>query len=187
MSPDDSLCHCSHGQEHQHQHAEDFKSHTGFFHGSQKQKPKNKHTSDYCYTKSDNHTHRRFSHSPSWRGIPNTFVSMTTLVIALSLTCQLAGVGVLALSCEPCDLELCTTPTDCRGGLVLDICMCCLVCEHVVNQTCGGLYGLHGKCAQDLLCFYPHEPHRGDEIGICTGESSTGSSGPDLTLRKIAI
>lgn len=65
------------------------------------------------------------------------------------------GGGVGALSCAPgCDPFRCPVVEECFGGTVPDRCGCCLECARVVNETCGGLFGLEGTCDEDLFCEF---------------------------------
>ncbi|PWS21546.1 hypothetical protein DKP78_23015, partial [Enterococcus faecium] len=49
-----------------------------------------------------------------------------------------------ALICRSCDVVKCTEPTNCKGGLVPGVCMCCKVCAKLSNEKCGGPFGLGG-------------------------------------------
>ncbi|XP_039255585.2 cysteine-rich motor neuron 1 protein-like [Styela clava] len=86
---------------------------------------------------------------------------------------------VHAHSCLPCDKEKCRIPSNCPGGLVEDACRCCRVCAKQVNETCGGLYGTHGRCDAGLQCVI--RPQHGMEIngqetGVCKSSSSVTST-----------
>ena len=78
--------------------------------------------------------------------------------------------GASALSCDFCDRSSCVNQTSCPGGMVLDVCHCCLVCARGLNQSCGGAFGILGKCDRNLHCFIrnPDSPNRD---GICKGKS----------------
>ncbi|XP_059589435.1 kazal-type serine protease inhibitor domain-containing protein 1-like isoform X1 [Alligator mississippiensis] len=57
-------------------------------------------------------------------------------------------------SCGKCNLELCSKPTNCPAGTVLDQCGCCLECGNVEGQICDLDYGNHfyGQCGENLEC-----------------------------------
>ena len=78
-----------------------------------------------------------------------------------------------ASSCLPCDPHSCqSVHRNCAGGLTTDACECCKVCAKVVNETCGGKYGLAGKCDEGLECLPSVEVGEsitGHEEGICQG------------------
>ena len=64
------------------------------------------------------------------------------------LTCH----SVDSLSCVPCSEVECSTPKNCKGGTVLGICNCCLVCAKVEGETCGGSWDMEGRCDSGLRC-----------------------------------
>ena len=39
------------------------------------------------------------------------------------------------------------------GGLVKDICNCCYACAKQEGESCGGVWGMKGKCDKGLWCF----------------------------------
>ena len=75
-----------------------------------------------------------------------------------------------ALSCDICDRSKCTNITGCPGGMVLDVCHCCMECARVLHQTCGGIFGILGKCDRNLHCFIRH-PDSPKQDGICKGRN----------------
>lgn len=82
--------------------------------------------------------------------------------------------GTRALVCLPCDESKCEEPKSCPGSIVLGICGCCFMCARQRNESCGGVYGLHGACDRGLRCVI-RPPLNGDsiteyEVGVCEGE-----------------
>lgn len=76
------------------------------------------------------------------------------------------------LQCDICDRSRCP-PRDCPAGEVLDACLCCHVCARVVDQTCGGKFDIHGRCADNLVCRITPAvgtPVSEDHVGICKPE-----------------
>ena len=59
---------------------------------------------------------------------------------------------VLSLSCIPCSWVRCSTPVNCKGGLVKSICGCCSVCAKVEGEQCGGQWQTLGRCDSGLKC-----------------------------------
>jgi len=59
--------------------------------------------------------------------------------------------SVLSLSCL-CEKEKCTKVVCRNGGVVKDACNCCDVCAKKVDQKCGGLFNLAGRCDNGLAC-----------------------------------
>ncbi|CAL8296361.1 unnamed protein product [Arctogadus glacialis] len=62
----------------------------------------------------------------------------------------------------------------CKGSVVPGICGCCRVCARQRNESCGGVFGLHGTCDRGLRCVI-RPPENGDgitqhEVGVCEGE-----------------
>ena len=104
------------------------------------------------------------------------------LLVAATLT--LAS----ALSCEPCTEELIAQckPSEpsvlqClpRGRQTLP-CACCKSCRNGLNEPCGGLWGLLGKCAVYLYCKLNAEQPPGT-----TEEHMEGTCSLMLPLPKI--
>ena len=61
--------------------------------------------------------------------------------------------GSEALSCMQCNTFDCgPVPSNCKGGLVSDVCGCCDVCAKVLDEECGGPWETHGKCDAGLEC-----------------------------------
>ena len=60
--------------------------------------------------------------------------------------------GSEALSCMRCDPLNCSEPSNCKGGLVSDVCGCCDVCAQVLGEECGGPWDIYGKCDAGLEC-----------------------------------
>ncbi|KAM4626053.1 cysteine-rich motor neuron 1 protein isoform 2-T3 [Polymixia lowei] len=78
-----------------------------------------------------------------------------------------------ALLCLPCDRSKCEElPVGaCQGSVVPGICGCCRVCARQRNESCGGVFGLHGTCDRGLRCVI-RPPENGDgithyEVGVC--------------------
>ncbi|XP_020611103.1 papilin-like isoform X3 [Orbicella faveolata] len=59
---------------------------------------------------------------------------------------------VISLSCIPCSWVRCSTPVNCKGGLVKSICGCCNVCAKVEGERCGGQWQTLGRCDSGLKC-----------------------------------
>ncbi|XP_074983092.1 cysteine-rich motor neuron 1 protein isoform X6 [Caretta caretta] len=83
--------------------------------------------------------------------------------------------GTRALVCLPCDESKCEEPKSCPGSIVLGICGCCFMCARQRNESCGGVYGLHGACDRGLRCVI-RPPLNGDsiteyEVGVCEDEN----------------
>lgn len=100
----------------------------------------------------------------------------------LLLALLLGQPGTRALVCLPCDESKCEEPKSCPGSIVLGICGCCFMCARQRNESCGGVYGLHGACDRGLRCVI-RPPLNGDsiteyEVGVCEGEGR-----PDPALR----
>jgi|SRR6218665_1387329 len=97
-----------------------------------------------------------------------------TLICALVVPCALWGPDrAKALHCVACDPFRCSSLSDCAGGTTMDPCNCCLECARVVNETCGGQYGIEGRCDENLICVISPALGSGisdGEIGICKGE-----------------
>ncbi|ESO86142.1 hypothetical protein LOTGIDRAFT_71199, partial [Lottia gigantea] len=83
----------------------------------------------------------------------------------------LCSYSVSALSCGVCDKSRCPDePTNCLGGVTNGSCGCCKVCAKLVNESCGGNFGLLGKCADNLRCYISPKVGQsitGREEGIC--------------------
>ncbi|KAK1154188.1 kazal-type serine protease inhibitor domain-containing protein 1-like [Acipenser oxyrinchus oxyrinchus] len=59
-----------------------------------------------------------------------------------------------ATDCHPCSLELCPVAVDCRAGLVLDRCGCCMECGNIEAQPCDldSTNSFYGLCGDNLEC-----------------------------------
>ncbi|KAG7281665.1 hypothetical protein CRUP_008040 [Coryphaenoides rupestris] len=84
-----------------------------------------------------------------------------------------SGSWAKALLCLPCDQSKCEElPLGaCKGSVVAGICGCCSVCARQRNESCGGVFGLHGTCDRGLRCVI-RPPENGDgitqhEVGVC--------------------
>ncbi|KAJ1112718.1 hypothetical protein NDU88_000979 [Pleurodeles waltl] len=53
------------------------------------------------------------------------------------------------LVCLPCDESKCEEEP---RSVLLGVCGCCLRCAQQRNESCGGVYGLHGACDRGLCC-----------------------------------
>ena len=61
--------------------------------------------------------------------------------------------GSDALSCMRCNpLDCPAEPSNCKGGLVSDVCGCCRVCAKVQGESCGGPWDTSGTCDAGLEC-----------------------------------
>ena len=82
----------------------------------------------------------------------------TTLLLLVAM--EAAG-----LSCPPCEEMTCSQAT-CRGGKVLDICGCCMICAKVEGEACGGQWRNQGRCDTHLACVYRDKSKKGG-VGRC--------------------
>jgi len=74
---------------------------------------------------------------------------------------------VISLSCIiPCAWVRCSTPANCKGGLVKSICGCCNVCARVEGERCGGPWQIKGRCDFGLKCVVT-DGHLISTEGIC--------------------
>ncbi|KAG5264015.1 hypothetical protein AALO_G00271190 [Alosa alosa] len=87
------------------------------------------------------------------------YVLILQIIILFSMTSQ-------ALLCENCYEVSCVDPTDCKGGLVPDLCGCCKVCGKLKGERCGGQFGLGGNCEEGLKCMY-RQPWNPSGFGVC--------------------
>ncbi|XP_069464025.1 cysteine-rich motor neuron 1 protein isoform X3 [Ambystoma mexicanum] len=98
----------------------------------------------------------------------------TLLVTGLLL---LLGVGPgRTLVCLPCDESKCEEePRGCAGSVLLGVCGCCLRCARQRNESCGGVYGLHGACDRGLRCVLRPPLHGASvtdyQVGVCEDEN----------------
>ena len=59
------------------------------------------------------------------------------------------------------------------AGTTLSICGCCTICAKDVGESCGGLWGIQGKCGNNLVCKKPFNYENADDeedhysIGVC--------------------
>lgn len=124
----------------------------------------------------DTLSRHRISGLGLFQGLPRAMWTLSGLVVIFLLLLSAHsqhGHGVSALSCAPCDPELCPDTKDCRGGAVTDICNCCQVCAKMENESCGGSFGFLGECDRNLHCFIQPQfgqPITGWEAGICKGK-----------------
>uniref|UniRef100_A0A8C5FF70 Cysteine-rich motor neuron 1 protein n=1 Tax=Gadus morhua TaxID=8049 RepID=A0A8C5FF70_GADMO len=104
--------------------------------------------------------------------------SRTTYFAPLFVVCWFifASTVTQALLCLPCDQSKCEElPVGaCKGSVVPGICGCCRVCARQRNESCGGVFGLHGTCDRGLRCVI-RPPENGDgitqhEVGVCEDE-----------------
>ncbi|KAM9063269.1 cysteine-rich motor neuron 1 protein isoform X3 [Sarcophilus harrisii] len=100
---------------------------------------------------------------------------LVALLGPLLLLLLLARSGTRALVCLPCDESKCEEPKNCPGSIVQGICGCCYMCARQRNESCGGVYGLHGACDRGLRCVI-RPPLNGDsiteyEVGVCEDEN----------------
>lgn len=106
---------------------------------------------------------------------------------------------VYSLTCEPCYDEygqsFCEkwgydelTEKDCPNGVGKTVCGCCDLCLKGLNDRCGGIYGIFGKCGKGLECqkwipkphpFYPTgRPLPPQDIFFCRQVPVEDSEGP---------
>ena len=80
----------------------------------------------------------------------------------------------LSFSCRVCDSvarQSCQKPKcDSENSFVLDPCNCCEVCGRKENESCGGLYGVGGKCSPGLPCVTQSGNENYDKSGVCKKE-----------------
>ncbi|XP_077998040.1 cysteine-rich motor neuron 1 protein-like isoform X2 [Glandiceps talaboti] len=93
-------------------------------------------------------------------------------IVLLMMALGLTSVVSHSYSCsQPCDMSACPPTTDCKGGLVDDICRCCKTCARQVNESCGGIDDIFGICDEELFCSVQPpafgEPITGNEDGTC--------------------
>lgn len=67
----------------------------------------------------------------------------------------------IGLSCRPvCKRKWCIRHVEsklhCAGNLVKDACGCCYECAKQINESCGGIWGIHGECDVGLQCNYSY-------------------------------
>lgn len=102
-----------------------------------------------------------------WDGIVKHVLLLSLFLFGMCLD----HAGVNAFLCpSSCDKSACPEPTGCSRGKTLDVCGCCEVCGLDVNATCGGPFGVHGRCGEGLECALSSEVGgriRGSAIGIC--------------------
>lgn len=104
--------------------------------------------------------------------------TFTLFLVSLLVAGHLQGTS--ALSCDICDRSKCVNATDCPGGTVLDVCHCCMQCARGLNQTCGGTFGILGKCDRNLHCFIRY-PDSLNQDGICKEIQKLDCNGTDCT------
>ncbi|XP_007476134.2 cysteine-rich motor neuron 1 protein isoform X3 [Monodelphis domestica] len=109
------------------------------------------------------------------RGLAGCGHLLVALLGPLLLLLLLARSGTRALVCLPCDESKCEEPKNCPGSIVQGICGCCYMCARQRNESCGGVYGLHGACDRGLRCVI-RPPLNGDsiteyEVGVCEDEN----------------
>ena len=70
-----------------------------------------------------------------------------------------------------CPNSTCSYPGNCTI-LTRDSCGCCLVCAKLEGESCGGLYGKAGFCANSLRCTVSEKKALAGKIstvGVCKG------------------
>ncbi|XP_044300166.1 ran-binding protein 17-like isoform X2 [Varanus komodoensis] len=86
-------------------------------------------------------------------------------------------------SCGACNLELCSVPTNCRAGTVLDLCGCCSECGNVEGQICDLDKGsnFYGHCGDNLECRLDIDAIKFGEIPEpqCVCKSQVNVCGPE--------
>ncbi|XP_067680329.1 cysteine-rich motor neuron 1 protein-like [Haliotis asinina] len=98
--------------------------------------------------------------------------SRLLLCVTLLVTLLCTPGPTRAINCRICHPDLCPpVPRDqCHAGVVTDICGCCQECARALNETCGGKYGIFGKCGPGLKCFISPavgQAISGQDDGIC--------------------
>ncbi len=104
-------------------------------------------------------------------GLPSR---LALCVVVAAVTLLYPPGAVRALSCMICDPDQCKSfPEDqCHAGVTIDVCGCCRECAREANESCGGTFGILGKCGPGLKCFIA--PKVGEAIseqedGLCKG------------------
>lgn len=105
----------------------------------------------------------------------NSMVVLPNLLVVI--TCLQAVQG---LSCAQCDKKACNELLNCKAGMVKGLCGCCNLCTKLVNERCGGLWHMHGKCAHGLKCVTKAQLNDRDrflpenfKIGLCEPGKNT--------------
>ena len=78
------------------------------------------------------------------------FILVIGLVISDILTMNSA-----ILRCLPCNRSRCVplNELNCKGGLVKDVCGCCVICAKLNGEKCGGPWHEYGTCDYGLTCY----------------------------------
>nr|CAY61895.1 hypothetical protein [Tityus discrepans] len=78
-----------------------------------------------------------------------------------------AIICVNAHKCPRCEKNVCNlkTPKDCPAGVVTDYRKCCNICAKGLNERCGGIRNISGKCGNGLVCNVPD--NSADKTGTC--------------------
>ncbi|KAM9128790.1 kazal-type serine protease inhibitor domain-containing protein 1-like [Pangshura tecta] len=86
-------------------------------------------------------------------------------------------------SCGKCNLELCSKPTHCPAGTVLDQCGCCPECGNVEGQICDldKVNHFYGQCGENLECRLDADETKFGEIPEpqCVCKSQESVCGPE--------
>ncbi|KAK3092312.1 hypothetical protein FSP39_001164 [Pinctada imbricata] len=98
-----------------------------------------------------------------WANSGRLYVTSVLVLVSFGM-CQ-------GLKCGPCLLASCPpAPKNCSGGITLDVCKCCSVCAKALNETCGGPFGIWGRCGDGMECAITPplgSPITGSEKGVC--------------------
>lgn len=74
----------------------------------------------------------------------------------------------------------------CKGGIVADVCHCCVTCAKVEGETCGGMWDLEGTCDQGLDCKTLSEPSGYTMTrGICVASQTAKRTRVSWKLRRM--
>ena len=98
-------------------------------------------------------------------------VWLTVIIVLFELGVH-GPVASLTVQCNTCDAAQCPRVDDCNWGTVMDMCQCCRICARSFNETCGGRFGMLGKCGPSLRCVVAinsGQPVTGHEVGVCKG------------------
>jgi len=90
--------------------------------------------------------------------------SLVVLVYVINMS------RVAAFSC-PEELKQYCKPAEelsCKGGVTKDACGFCTICAKVVGESCGGPWGVEGRCDEGLTCHKTGSiAQQWQAVGVC--------------------